>query len=173
MNPVRFTFDEADSAWDGKFNCRPSAICAILDLTPSELRPKMGDFEQKGYTNPTLMFETLERCGVAYRRTYRGDSHCEFPKIDCGLVRVQFAGPWTKLGVPMRVRYRKTHWVAARKQSSEIFDVNAMCRGGWLSFHEWSQYLIPWLILECYPKADGAWWATHALEITTANRETA
>jgi hypothetical protein len=179
-NPMnlRFTFDEASSAWGGKFNCGPGAICAVLDLTPEELHPKMGDFDTKGYTNPTLMFDILDRCGAAYRRTYRGDQPCEFPKIRKGLVRIQFAGPWTKPGVPMRVRYRQTHWVAAREKGfqrgtdsafisreTEIFDINAMCVGGWTPFTEWANKLIPWLIRELYPKADGHWWPTHAIEI--------
>ena len=166
---LRFTFEEACNAWDGKFNCGPSAICAALNLTPDELRPLMGDFFQKGYTNPTLMFETLDRCKAKYRRTYRNDSiqsmH-DFPKLDHGLVRVQFGGPWTRPGVPMRVRYRKTHWVAARRQSTDIFDINAMCTGGWMPFGEWANKLIPWLIDQCHPKADGTWWATHAIELS-------
>jgi hypothetical protein len=170
MKPVRFTFEEASSAWEGKFNCGPAAICAVLNLTPDELRPLMGDFFTKGYTNPTLMFETLHRCGVGYRRTYRCDVPGDLPPIHRGLIRVQFAGPWTEPGVPMKARYRQTHWVAARHGSTEIFDVNAMCVGGWMPFSEWANQLIPWLIRECYPKANGLWWPTHAMEIlSTAN----
>jgi hypothetical protein len=164
--PVRFTLEEAQSAWDGKFNCGPAAICAALNLTPDELRPLMPGFAEKGYTNPTLMFETLDRCKVNYRRVYRGDTpmpHDAFPVLRHGLVRIQFGGPWTNPGVPMRVRYRQTHWIAARNQSTEIFD--AMCVGGWTLFKEWSTKLMPWLIRECYPKATGRWWPTHAIEI--------
>lgn len=169
MTAIRFSLEEASSAWDGKFNCGPAAICATLNLTPAELRPLMGEFETKGYTNPTLMFETLDRCGAKYRRSYRGDEplpHNAFPVLRLGLIRIQFAGRWTNPGVPMRVRYRKTHWIAAKEQSTEIFDVNAMCIGGWIPFAEWSTKLIPWLIRECYPEADGRWWPTHAIEIS-------
>jgi len=48
----------ASEAWG--FNCGPGALCAVLDLTPDELRPKLGDFEAKGYTNPTC------RAGAAW-----------------------------------------------------------------------------------------------------------
>lgn len=166
MNMVRFTLNEAQSAWDGKFNCGPAAICAVLDLTPTELQPLMPGFAEKGYTNPTLMIETLERFKARGRRIYRSDEpNAVFPKLQLGVVRVQWGGPWTKPGVPMRVRYRQTHWVAARKDSTEIFDINAMCVGGWMPFTEWASQLVPWLIRECYPKADGTWWPTHALEV--------
>jgi hypothetical protein len=173
MKTVRFTLDEASAAWGGKFNCGPAAICALLDLTPDELRPRMGEFESKGYTNPTLMFETLERCNARHRRIYRSDEpNAVFPKLQHGVVRVQWGGPWTKPGVPMRVRYRQTHWVGARENSTEIFDVNAMCIGGWMPFTEWAGKLVPWLIRECCAKADGTWWPTHALEVENAKEPT-
>lgn len=172
MKPVRFTIEDAQKASDEwQFNCGPGALCAILGLTPDELRPNLGEFEAKGYTNPTLMKETLGRCGAKWHQTYRGDSpHLmqEFAKN--GLIRIQWGGPWTKVGVPMRVRYRKTHWVGCRfvegsKNVFQIFDVNAMCVGGWLSFGEWSERLVPWLLKKCVPKHDGTWWATHTLEV--------
>lgn len=198
---LRFSLDEASNAWDGKFNCGPGALCAALNLTPDELRPHMGDFFSKGYTNPTLMFETLDRLHADYRRVYRGDEPIplsKFPELKCGLVRIQFGGPWTKPGVPMRARYRQTHWVAVRKTGilpvsdgcassplesaardgrlpsqagsmTSIFDINAMCAGGWIGIAEWALRLIPWLIKECYPKADGTWWPTHAIEIESFN----
>lgn len=128
--PVRFTIDDANRAGDEwRFNCGPGAICAICNLTPSELRPHMGDFESKGYTNPTLMWQVLDNLGARWQQIYRGDLPAQTPKLKYGLMRVQWAGPWTKPGVPMRARYRETHWVAARNDSSEIFDINAMCAG--------------------------------------------
>jgi hypothetical protein len=164
---LRFSLEEAEKAWDGKFNCGPAAICAALNLTPDELHPFMGEFDSKGYTNPALAFETLDRLRSTYRRVFRGDDpNAVFPKLNLGLVRVQWGGPWTKPGVPMRVRYRKTHWVAARNQSTEVFDINALCVGGWLPFTEWAGQLVPWLIPKCEPKSDGTWWPTHAIELS-------
>lgn len=164
---IRFTLDDAQRASDEwRFNCGPGALCAVLGMTPDELRPHMLDFEAKGYTNPTLMTGVLDRLGVRYRQTYRRDEPYGMPRLNRGLMRVQWAGPWTKPGVPMRARYRQTHWVAMRNDGREVFDVNAVCVGGWLSFEEWSLQLVPWLIRECCPKGSGEWWPTHALEIS-------
>lgn len=170
--PVMFTLEEAQKAseeWN--FNCGPAALCAVLGMTPAELRPHLIDFEKKGYTNPSLMFAVLNNLKVDYRKIYRSDqSHSGGlnPYPTFGLVRIQWGGPWTKPGVPMRVRYRQTHWVASRGKSYdlEIFDVNAMCKGGWLSFTEWSTELVPWLIKEAVLKADGTWWPTHGISVT-------
>jgi hypothetical protein len=161
---VRFTLDDAQRAGDEwRFNCGPAALCAVLDMTPDEIRPHLLDFERKGYTNPTLMFDVLKNLGVNYRLTYRGDNLHPAPRITFGLMRVQWAGPWTRPCVPMRARYRETHWVAATGDA--VFDVNAMCVGGWIPWEEWSFQLVPWLIRECCPKGDGNWWPTHVLEI--------
>lgn len=167
---IRFNVNDAQLASDEwGFNCGPGALCAVLDMTPNEIRPHLLDFESKGYTNPTLMYRILDRLKVRYRQCYRGDEpnfpQSAFPRF--GLVRVQWGGRWTNPGVPMRVRYRHTHWIATRGEysSREVFDVNGVCAGGWLSWNEWSTKLVPWLMLECANKAT-SWWPTHGLEIT-------
>lgn len=172
MKPVRFTIEDAQAAADEwRFNCGPGALCAVLGMTPTEIRPYLGDFERKGYTNPTLMTDTLNRIGVKYFQTYRGDNPNAAICRVCplfGLVRIQWSGPWTNPGVPMRVRYRHTHWVGWDDKAGEhgqVFDINAMCSGGWLPFNEWATGLTPWLIKQCEPKASGEWWPTHCIEI--------
>ena len=176
--PLRFTEEEANKAADEwGFNCGPAALCAVLNLTPAELRPHLIDFEQKGSTNPSLMFAVLKALNIDHRCSYRSDV-AESAQLNAwprfGLVRIQWGGPWTKPGVPKRVRYHKTHWVATRGQSYdlEVFDVNAMRDGGWLPFRVWSERLIPWLIKECVPKADGTWWPTHGIAITQGQSPT-
>lgn len=162
----RFTIDDAQRAGDEwGFNCGPGALCAVLHLTPEELRPMMGDFERKGYTNPSLMLDVLKRCGAVFRQMYRSDEPGEMPRLQHGLIRVQWGGPWTKPGVPMAARYRQTHWIAMR-DGGEVFDINAMCCGGWIPFREWHDQLAPWLCRQVVPKWDGRLWATHALDVT-------
>lgn len=169
---VRFTLEDAQSAFDQwGANCGPGAIAAICGLTLDELRPYLGDFERKRYTNPTLMWEVLRRLDVVWRMrylTYRAVQNAlSWPQH--GLARVQWEGPWTAPGVPMRVRYRHTHWVACVSEiglgPGEIFDINAMCAGGWIPFREWSEDLVPWLLQQCEPKANGKWHLTHVVEI--------
>jgi hypothetical protein len=159
--PLRLDVAATDRAADEwRFNCGPAAICAIRDLSPEQVRPHMGDFESKGYTNPTLMFAALRSLGVSWTNAMPN-----WPRW--GLVRVQWGGPWTRDGVPIRARYRHTHWVGSSRSAfgDWVFDVNATCSGGWISFNEWSERLVPWLLRECVPRADGKWWITHSLEV--------
>jgi hypothetical protein len=161
--------DRAVEAWG--FNCGPASLCAVLDLTPDEVRPHMQDFERKGYTNPTLMWAALRSLGAEFtvRSTPLGGAN-EWPRW--GLARIQWGGPWTKPGVPIAARYRRTHWVGSCRDGAEhmVFDVNATWFGGWLPFAEWSGQLVPWLLREVEPKADGAWWITHSVEVARTSR---
>lgn len=158
---LNFTLDDAQRAYDEwGSNCGPGAIAAISGMSLEQLRPYLGDFEKKYYTNPTLMFEILDRIKISYEKI----SPC-WPAF--GLVRVQWEGPWTREGVPIVARYRHTHWVGSylTKQQHLIFDINAMSVGGWVDFKTWKTSLVPWLLKECEPKADGKWHLTHTIKI--------
>jgi hypothetical protein len=168
--PVRFTVDEANAAatsWG--FNCGPGAIAGVLGYTPAELRPRLGDFERKGYTNPSLMWEVLDGLGVTWRRrTLSVDPRLKKPFWPLfGFARIQWEGPWTAPGVPIAARYRRTHWVGGIRLSDEVFvfDINCLCVGGWVPLGEWSSHVVPWILEECQPKADGRWHITHQVEV--------
>lgn len=172
MTPVRFTTEDAQRAYDEwDANCGPGAIAGIMGMTLDELRPHLGDFEKKGYTNPTLMREILRNIKApvsAILTTCKEEQELRTnPWPYYGLARVQWEGPWTAPGVPMRVRYRHTHWVGTSLQDGErrIFDINCMCVGGWVSLSEWTDSVVPWLLRQCEPKANGLWHLTHAVEI--------
>ena len=64
-------------------------------------------------------------------------------------------------------RYRHTHWVGSFRTPGKdmIFDVNCMCVGGWVPLSEWSELVVPWLLKQCVPKANGKWHITHVVEI--------
>lgn len=174
--PLRMTFDQAEAAHQAfRFNCGPASLCAVLGMTPEEIRPHLLDFEQKGYMNPTLMADILHGLAIPFRRVYAcmhklDNKSPTYPRF--GLVRIQWGGPWTKPGVPIAARYRKTHWIATRPPPleglhyPEVFDVNALGVGGWLNFHEWSEEMVPWLLTQVLPQWDGLWWPTHCWEIT-------
>ena len=172
--PIRFTADDAqraNSEWG--FNCGPGVLCAVLDMTPDELKPRIPWFPEKGYINPTSMLKTLGDMGVGHRKAYRSDWPGDLIKIETphAIAAVQWAGPWTAPGVPMRVRYRYTHWIGVRNESREVFDINAVSEGGWISLEEWSGSLVPWLLKQHYDKANGQWWPTRVIEIKGADRE--
>lgn len=165
--PVRFTLADAERAHDEwGANCGPGAIAAVAGMTLEELRPHMGDFESKRYTNPTLMWRVLRSLGIQWN--CRGDERRParvWPEY--GLARVQWEGPWMDPGVPVMARYRRTHWVGSRTNGGEhqIFDINCMYVGGWVPLLEWSDKVVPWLLRECQPKADGRWHVTHSVEV--------
>jgi hypothetical protein len=69
--------------------------------------------------------------------------------------------------VPIRARYRHTHWVGARLVGDQvqIFDINCMCVGGWVDVAEWSGSVVPWLLREAVPRSNGEWSLTHVAEV--------
>lgn len=166
---LKFTQADAQRASDEwGCNCGPAALAAITGRSLDDIRPLMGDFETKRYTNPTLMFAALTRTGLNWWKVAAPPTH--------GLVRVQWEGPWTEPGVPMRVRYRHTHWIGLKNplhasmldqihRDAGVFDVNAMNSGGWIAYHDWVETLVPWLLAECEPKANGRFSFTHYIQV--------
>ena len=164
----RFTVEDADRAYEEwGANCGPGAIAAMCGLTLDEVRPHMGDFEQKHYTNPTLMWRVLQSIGVRF--SYRGGHLGQTNWPRWGLCRVQWEGPWTQPGVPVRAAYRHTHWIGATVDPDKgvgVFDINAIGNGsGWCALEEWAGTLVPWLLEECVPRANGGWYLTHVVEV--------
>jgi hypothetical protein len=162
----RFTLADAERAHDEwGANCGPGALAAIMGMTLDEVRPHMLGFESKGYTNPTMMFEALGYVGARWQLL----KSPVWPNY--GLARIQWEGPWTKPGVPIRARYRYTHWVGAQRGYSSIgiFDINCMNNGtGWCSLDDWRRGIVPHLVA-LYPRADGKWHITHAIEIAKSS----
>lgn len=141
---VRFTLDDAVRAADEwGANCGPGALAAVLGITLDQVRPLIYGFDTKRYTSPSMMFAALKASRRAWKKT-------EAPWPKHGLARVQWHGPWMNPGVPVRARYRHTHWVGAHEGDAghHIFDINCICVGGWVHFEEWSVHVVPWLIKE-------------------------
>lgn len=164
--PAPYTVDEAQAAADGwHFNCGPAAYGAVTGKGLAEIHEafSLAGFIEKGYTNP-LMMRNLTRGISRPVAEYAGPERPEswtYPAF--GLVRIQWGGPWTRPGVPMRARYRATHWIAV--DGEHHFDVNCLCVGGWVPRAEWETQVAPWIIRECQPKGDGSWWPTHLWEV--------
>ena len=163
---------DANESWG--FNCGPAALCAVTGLTPDQVRPHLGDFESKRYTNPSLMAESLRSLRLPFREVFKEKpAHTLSGWVDAnapgvvyprfGLVRIQWAGPWTQPGVPIRVRYRRTHWIAVdqREKNRMVFDVNC----GLVAWKDWVDSVVPWILEQCVPKATGEFWPTHCWEV--------
>jgi len=168
---VRFTLEQSNEAWEAwRFNCGPSALCAVTSTKPEDALRVLPQFRERGYTNPTMMRAGLKALGATWKelRSESGAVNLAHGVISplpaFGLVRVQWGGRWTNPGVPIRARYRYSHWIAIA--GDQIFDINAMCVGGWLPFQEWAGQLVPWLLREVYGnKPTGQWWSTHCWEV--------
>jgi hypothetical protein len=169
IRPPRFGQQAAERAHDEwGCNCGPGAIAAICHLTLDEVRPLISGFEKKGYTNPTMMIEALDRIGVRWRSRALASNvpKLDFPKY--GLARIQWEGPWSAAGMNPRWGYRHSHWVgAARKiETIGIFDINCMQNGsGWVDLLDWQEMVVPWILKSCVPRANGKWHITHAIEV--------
>lgn len=165
--PVHISMEDGERAFnEWGCNCGPAALAAIMSLTLDQVRPHMGDFEKKRYSNPTLMYAALDSVGARWRKL--DCPRCDWPIY--GLCRIQWEGPWTQPGVPIRVRYRHTHWIAVQHpvgaRAAGIFDVNCLANGsGWTDEKSWRENLVPWLLEECVPRADGKWHITHSIEV--------
>jgi hypothetical protein len=111
-----------------------------------------------------MMYAALRSLGICW------NSIADWPTL--GLVRIQWEGPWTAPGVPIAARYRHTHWVASRYTDAgvRIFDINCMCVGGWVPLTEWSGQVVPWLLKQVEPKANGNWHKTHMLKILDGHK---
>lgn len=158
-----FTLEDADRAHDEwGANCGPGALAAIMDMTLDEVKPIMFavGFEDRRYTNPTMMNGALRLIGRPWRKI-----GANWP--DYGLVRVQWEGPWTQPGVPMAARYRYTHWIGhwRRRDSRGVFDINCMNNGtGWCALADWERVIAP-LLCANHSRATGGWRVTHAIEV--------
>lgn len=161
----RFTPDDAQRAFDDwGCNCGPTALAVMSGMTLDEVRPHLIGFDAKRYTNPTMMFDALKSLGLSHDRI-----GARWPRY--GLARIQWEGPWTAPGVPMRVRYRFTHWVASwitDARGHGVYDCNAMGNGtGWCRREDWESDIVPWILREAVPRADGKWHVTHGIEVPT------
>lgn len=164
----RFTEADADRAHaEWGCNCGPGALAGICGLSLDGVRPFMGDFESKGYTNPTLMLDCLRRLEASGIRWTKAKDQSAWPSY--GLARIQWEGPWTAPKVPPRVAYRHTHWVGAcvhTRNDVGIFDINCVSNGtGWVSLKGWTDLIVP-VLLENVPKASRKWHITYVIEVT-------
>lgn len=164
----RFTeeeFQAANQEWG--CNCGPSALACALAITLDDARRLLPDFEKRRYTSPAMMKDALvgRRWREITRRRNLPPAILPEPFPICGLVRVQWTGPWTAAGANPKWAYWHTHWIASfnlppKEGGCYVFD----CNGGMRTYGSWVDDIVP-LITESIPRADGGWFATHLWEM--------
>lgn len=166
--PILFTADEARAAnveWGA--NCGPCALAAACVVDLDVVREVMLEFEERRWTNPTMIEEALhmlvdlpgEEAGSRWFRVIMSSAASRgFPHllpVD-GIVRVQYEGNWLEPGVPAKAAYKYTHWAAVcgewvfctlrlenewRTQETWRADIAQHCREqgyrGWLATHHY------------------------------------
>jgi hypothetical protein len=171
--PPRFTLADLERASaDWGCNCGPAALAAICGLTLDEARAHLQGFDDKRYTNPTMMFAALNSVGRPWQRVRTSElsgAAAHMPWL--GLCRIQWQGPWTATGANPRWAYRHTHWIGAAKRKTDggigVFDVNCVHEApgsGWVSLQDWTNTIAPHLTRDI-PRATGGWHITHAIEV--------
>lgn len=166
---VRFNgsdIDAARQAWH--CTCGPVAIACVLNLTLDEVRPYVGS-DYCGWMNPTQMRNALERAGVTVNEIDRetiyrpiGPRGGGVLAANYGITRIQFAGPWTKPGVPPAVAYRYTHWVASAADEQGFPDLHDN-NWGWMTMGQFFENMKE--LASEIPGATGEWWPTHIYEV--------
>jgi hypothetical protein len=160
---LTFSLSDLEAAWESwECNCGPAALAAVLGITLDKAHETIPRFDERHYTNPTMMLQAVRTLKADYRAWANQGRAVDWPTY--GLARIQWAGPWTNPGVPIAARYRHSHWVgvATSPTSRGIFDVNC---GMWTSFDAWKSILVPRILAENEPKTSGEWWVTNAIEI--------
>lgn len=159
-----FTLAELEQACEfWGCNCGPVALAVACGVTLTEAHVALPDFDDRHYTNPSMMLQALRFLGAKF--THRWDARLPVePWPSFGLCRIQWDGPWCRGGVPIQARYRKTHWVATatRGESRGIYDIN---EPRWVGFDDWARVIVPEIIKECVPGASGKWWVANAIEV--------
>jgi hypothetical protein len=106
--PLNFSAADSERAHAGwKATCGPHAIAAACGLSLDQVRAGLPPY--RGWMSPTMVEQTLNNL----RRSYLLHKGLKTSNLCNGLNRVQWEGEWLKPGVPARVAYFHTHWVAA------------------------------------------------------------
>jgi hypothetical protein len=137
-NPPTLRFTEADSERankEWKASCGPHAIAAAFGLSLEEVRPACIAAGFRGWMNPTQVSQVLVRLGkvTSLRSGLKTAELCN------GINRIQWEGKWLNPGVPARVAYKHTHYVAH-------FSGFVLCTGcecaKWITASSWRHFLL-------------------------------
>jgi hypothetical protein len=161
QNPPFNQLDMQRAAERWGANCGPAALAFACGIHIDAVRGIIPGFDEKGYTNPTMMKKALETLGADFADySLLPDIGHIFSQRPC-LVRVQWTGPWTAPGANGKWAYRHTHWIVTWR---EAYDLVYDCNGGVRLFDSWKKEIVPALLADV-PRADGGFHPTHVWRI--------
>lgn len=161
-----FTAEDSQKAYDEwGANCGPNALAFALGWNIADVLRLLIGFDEKRYTNPTMMREALRLAGQPFKNVTVHDPEEAFDDEFKSLCRIQWHGPWMAENVNPRWRYRQTHWVSMFEDSARqlVFD----CNGGIRTLEDWEREIVPRITKEI-PRADGQWSLTHIWKLSSA-----
>jgi hypothetical protein len=126
-----YSAEESERAnLDWKASCGPHSIAAACGLTLEAVRPALVNY--KGWMSPTQMSQALLFLGrLTQARVVKTLTLCN------GINRVQWEGKWLNPGVPPRVAYFHTHWVA---HCRGWVLCTACAPAEWIREDEWAEF---------------------------------
>jgi len=153
----------AYDAWGA--NCGPHSLAFALQRHIDHVRGVIPGFEEKRFTNPTMMQQALNALNVpnVLIRCPPGSGAVPAMFADQpAIVRVQWTGPWTQPGASPAWGYRMTHYIVSWKDEGDdlVFD----CNCGVVPLAEWVRDTVPDLV-RLFDRADGGWFPTHIWQV--------
>lgn len=164
--PPALQYDDASSEAaheEWKASCGHHSIAAACGVTLDTVRGAVG--HEKGWMSPTNIGQSLQRLSVPVTLT----QGMKTKQLREGVCRVQFEGKWLKPGVPARVAYFRTHYIAYR--AGYVMDT-ALISWAWIDEARWRRLinfyanespLEGWHITH--------WWEMPPLELTRGQSE--
>lgn len=131
-SPLRFTAadsEAANKAW--KATCGPHSIAAACALTLDQVRAALDGY--KGWMSPTQITATLRKLD----RPFSLVANLKTKELCEGISRIQWEGPWLNPGVPARVAYFHTHYVA---HFHGMVLCTACLSAQWIPVDEWRRH---------------------------------
>jgi hypothetical protein len=153
---TRQDFHAANLVWG--CNCGPTALAWALGRGLEDVRKAIPQFEQRGYTSPTMMRAALAHFAQGFDVVKR-PRKADIVSDRVALVRVAWSGPWDG----QRYASRYSHWFTTWQQDGEswAFDCNGMVR----PYADWCERVAP-ALAGSVNRCNGNWFPLNVWRLT-------
>lgn len=137
----------------------PAALAAMTGVTAAIAADNLPRFLDYGLTTEVMMALGLYQMDRRFSwKEHAGEEMTEvWPEF--GIIRVGFEGPWSLEGDTLAT-LRRSHWIATARRPNgerEVFDVNSISKGGWVSQEEWSYDVAPEIAKKFGSSGNASW----------------